>query len=120
MTRYLCQVDDLPESAARGFDPWSQGRDSMFVVRHAGRIHAYLDECPHIEGARMAWRKDGYLSGDRLHIVCHAHGARFDVETGLCVLGPCEGQLLTSIPLKILSNGELVIAAPPHSKETNP
>lgn len=47
----------------------------------------------------MAWRKDAYLSGDGQHIVCHAHGARFDIATGVCNLGPCLGHALTPVRL---------------------
>lgn len=47
----------------------------------------------------MAWRKDAYLSGDRRHVVCSAHGAHFDIASGLCTLGPCVGESLTPVAL---------------------
>lgn len=117
----LCHADDLPEGTSRGFDPAGAGRDTLFVVRHAGRLHAWLDACPHWRGAPMAWRKDAYLSGDRQRIVCAAHGARFDIDTGLCTLGPCIGESLTRVPLIETGSGPLEVALPlPTCEETNP
>jgi nitrite reductase/ring-hydroxylating ferredoxin subunit len=58
----------------------------------------------------MAWRKDAYLDGTGQHIVCAAHGAQFDIATGLCTLGPCLGESLTPLPLLIHHNGEVHLA----------
>ncbi len=107
----LCHLSELPEGGCRGFDPRGEGRDTMFVVRRGDALHAWRDACPHWEGAPMAWRKDAYLSGDRQHIVCHAHGARFDIASGLCLQGPCVGQSLTPVPLLVAEDGEIRLAA---------
>ncbi|MBL0420182.1 Rieske (2Fe-2S) protein [Ramlibacter sp. AW1] len=117
----LCHADEVPEGSSRGFDPAGSGRDALFVVRRASRVHAWLDACPHWRGAPMAWRKDAYLSGDRTAIVCAAHGARFDIASGLCTLGPCLGQSLTRVPLIENESGELLVQLPlPTFEETNP
>ncbi len=102
----LCHRDELPEGASRGFDPHGQGRDTVFVVRK-GSLHGYRNSCPHGPDTPMAWRKDAYLSGDGLHIACHAHGARFDIHSGVCVLGPCIGQTLTRIPVVQDEDGQI-------------
>ncbi|RUP34155.1 MAG: Rieske (2Fe-2S) protein [Curvibacter sp.] len=109
----LCHVDELPEGCSRGFDPLQQGQDSVLLVRWQGRFHAYLDACPHHGGTPMAWRKDAYLNavGDR--IVCHAHGAQFDIATGQCTLGPCLGQALTRLPIEQSPQGELCVPCHP-------
>ncbi len=108
--RWLCQLASLPDGGAKGFDPDGTGSDTLFLVRQGQEVHAWLDACPHMEGAAMAWRKDAYLSGDGRHIVCHAHGARFDIRTGQCLLGPCEGDALTSVPLHIDASGGIRLA----------
>jgi nitrite reductase/ring-hydroxylating ferredoxin subunit len=82
-----------------GLDPHGTGRDTVFVIRHAGRLFAYENRCPHYGDTPMAWRKDAYLDGSGTRIVCAAHGAQFDIETGACLLGPCLGQALTPVPL---------------------
>jgi nitrite reductase/ring-hydroxylating ferredoxin subunit len=52
----------------------------------------------------MAWRKDEYLNAARDRIVCAAHGAQFDIATGVCTLGPCLGQRLEPVVLCVRDN----------------
>lgn len=61
-TRALCRLDDVPEGESRGFDPFDQGRDSIFLVRQQARLYAYQNACPHVDGSPLAWRKDRYLN----------------------------------------------------------
>lgn len=97
----LCRQDDLEEGQARGFTVSGYDR-KVILVRRNGGITAYRDACPHYSaGTPMAWKTDAYLNGARTHLVCHAHGAQFDIETGKCVSGPCLGQSLTAIPIII-------------------
>jgi nitrite reductase/ring-hydroxylating ferredoxin subunit len=105
----IAGIDDLPDPGARGFDPLGVGRDTMLVVRRGQEIHAYADACPHFGDTPMAWRKDAYLNGDGTHIVCHAHGAQFEIATGTCVLGPCFGQSLTRIPIAVTEAGDICL-----------
>lgn len=102
--QHLCDFDDLPDGDSRGFDPDGRGQDTVLLVRRGERVYAYRDACPHLGGTPMAWRKDAYLSGDGQHIVCHAHGARFDIATGACVLGPCLGQSLERLSISIVTS----------------
>jgi nitrite reductase/ring-hydroxylating ferredoxin subunit len=105
----LCRTDEVADGEARGFDPWHSGRDSVFVVNHHGRLRAWRDACPHYGDVPMAWRKNAYLNLERTRIVCAAHGAQFDIETGLCTLGPCLGQWLQGLELTITSENDLYI-----------
>jgi nitrite reductase/ring-hydroxylating ferredoxin subunit len=106
----LCPANEIVEGSARGFDPEDNGQDSIFAVRVQGVLKVWRDACPHIDGAPMAWRKDGYLNAEATRIVCHAHGAEFLPENGLCVQGPCVGKRLTAIPSEINARGELCVA----------
>ncbi|MGN3966039.1 Rieske (2Fe-2S) protein [Burkholderia gladioli] len=106
----LVRVDALPDPGARGFDPDGLGRDTLFVVRRGAEVRAYLDACPHFFGeTQMAWRKDAYLNGDGTRIVCHAHGAQFDIASGECLLGPCLGQRLTPVEIDVTDDGDVVL-----------
>jgi nitrite reductase/ring-hydroxylating ferredoxin subunit len=105
----LCEFALLPAGAARGFDPEGQGRDTLFVVRRGDLLRAYRNDCPHWPGSPMAWRKDAYLNADSTRIVCHAHGAQFDIETGLCVAGPCIGQSLAPLDLYVDEGGNVLV-----------
>lgn len=103
----LCDFEQLADGSARGFDPLRTGRDTLFVVRRGEVLRAWRNACPHIDGAPMAWRKDAYLNADGSRIVCHAHGAQFDIDSGVCLLGPCLGQSLRALPLHITTNGQV-------------
>lgn len=105
----LCHLDGLAEGTARGFDTEGRGKPSMFVVRRGGDVFAYVDSCPH-HGTPMAWRRDAYLNAAGDRIVCAAHGAQFEVETGLCVLGPCLGDRLNPVSCR-LADGDILISA---------
>lgn len=111
----LCHLDDLPDGGARGFDPQRRGGDALFVVRRGQALHAWVDACPH-HGTPMAWRQDAYLNAARDRIVCAAHGAQFEIDTGRCVLGPCLGDALTPVPLILHDGGEVHLA----HQETTP
>lgn len=103
----LCSIAEVAEGQARGFAVPGLRR-KVVVVRKSGRVFGYLDSCPHYEGGTpMAWRTDRYLNGEGTHLACHSHGALFDVETGECVLGPCLGQSLTRVPLRVSALGEV-------------
>jgi nitrite reductase/ring-hydroxylating ferredoxin subunit len=108
-TVFLCRLDDLPDGDSRGFDPWHEGQDSVLVVRRGERVVGWRDACPHHGGTPMAWRKDAYLNFERTRIVCAAHGAQFDIETGACIVGPCLGQGLQPVELVITTTREIHI-----------
>ncbi|AND91494.1 Rieske (2Fe-2S) protein [Bradyrhizobium diazoefficiens] len=103
------RADEIGEGQSRGFDPHDCGEDTMFVVRWGGVLQAWRNACPHVDGAPMAWRKDAYLNADGSRIVCHAHGAEFLPDSGMCVQGPCVGKRLTAVPIIIDLRGELLV-----------
>ncbi|GIX13445.1 MAG: (2Fe-2S)-binding protein [Paracoccaceae bacterium] len=115
----LCRLDDIPDGEARGFLPDRRGRDRIFVVRQGGRVHGYLDSCPHHPGARMAWRKDGYLTVDGTRIRCAGHGALFRIDDGLCEQGPCLGSALARVGL-VVRAGEILLVAMPSLPDAAP
>ena len=106
----LCRADEIGEAQSRGFDPDAEGQDSLFVVRWQGQLHGWRNACPHIDGAPMAWRRDAYLNAEGTRIVCHAHGAEFVPDTGLCVQGPCRGERLSRLELVVI-DGELFVTS---------
>ena len=114
MPTYLCRLDEIVDGTARGFAIAGALRDTMFVVRRGDCVRGWLNACPHVDGAPLAWRKDAYLSADGQMIVCYGHGAVFDPTTGVCTSGPCVGQRLSPVPLDRDGEGMLSISdAPP-------
>ena len=107
----ICMVDDIPDGAARGVDPLGQGRDTMFVVRRGEKIFGWRNFCPHQGHEQMAWEKDAFLTHDSARIVCGAHGAQYEIDSGVCVAGPCVGKALTAVALEI-REGQVYVAGP--------
>jgi nitrite reductase/ring-hydroxylating ferredoxin subunit len=101
MTTSICHESDLVDGQARGFWPDEDGQDHFFIVRHEEKLYAWRNACPHVKGAPMAWKRNAYLSPDGKLVMCHAHGARFEPDSGLCVHGPCKGQSLECVPLSV-------------------
>ncbi len=106
--RRLCPVDDLPEGKSRGFAFGARSDDSVFVIRKGESIYVYENFCPH-NGTSMSWIQNSYLTGDGSKVECYLHGARFNIEDGVCVVGPCEGDKLHVVPHRIV-DGTLVIS----------
>lgn len=98
---FLCHLADLPEGGAVGFNPVGADYDTIFMIRRGGEIFGWQNACPHQNGARMNWKKDAFLNGDRSRIMCSAHGALFDIETGLCKIGPCIGKRLKPANIRV-------------------
>jgi len=107
----LCRFDDLADRSGKGFGFGSGGRRfEMFVVRRDGRVYGYVNVCPHA-GTPLDWTPDLFLTRDKANLLCATHGARFRIEDGFCVAGPCPGASLTPVPVAV-ENGNVVVAGP--------
>lgn len=104
----LCHLDDLLENEARGFDPLQRGRDALFIVKRRATLKAYRNRCPH-QGASLPWRKNAYLNADGSRVVCSAHGALFDIDTGQCLQGPALGQALEPMDVHETTEGSITL-----------
>jgi nitrite reductase/ring-hydroxylating ferredoxin subunit len=99
--RVICRLDDIEDSGARGFTIGSGDWPLRgFVVRMRTAVHGYINRCPHA-GHPLNLKPHQFLTRDSGLVLCSSHGALFEKATGLCVAGPCAGQLLRAVPLKI-------------------
>lgn len=108
----LCRVDDLPDPGARSF-AFGEGtaRRDVVVVRAGGHIFAYDNACPH-QGTPLETFPDRFLTPEGKLIVCSTHGARFRLDDGLCVSGPCKGERLKALRI-LLDDGWVALADAP-------
>ncbi len=106
--RVLCRVADIPDPGAKGFPSAPGGFYGLFAVRKAGVVRVYVNSCPHI-GVPLEPLPDRFLDTRKALIVCSAHGARFKIEDGHCVTGPCLGQSLEIVPHQEV-DGVVVVA----------
>jgi nitrite reductase/ring-hydroxylating ferredoxin subunit len=105
----LCALNDIPDGEARGFLPDARREDRVFLVRRGREVYGYLNTCPH-NWRPLDWAKDKFLNCPGGHIVCFAHGAHFDVASGVCTAGVCEGDKLISVPTRV-ADGEVLVPA---------
>lgn len=92
--------------------PSSQGRPrEALVLRDGhGEARAYENLCRHIPVPLDAGSRR-FLSAQRTHLLCGTHGAKFRLDDGMCVEGPCTG--LPLHPLSLLAeHGSLWIVDP--------
>lgn len=71
-----------------------------FVVRQRDEVYGYVNVCPHL-GRHLQWAPHHFLTKDKQNIICAAHGAVFEIDTGLCVGGPCLGDKLRPLAARI-------------------
>ncbi len=106
----LCEWRELPETGSKAFTLHGpQGAEEIFLVRMGDNVHAYRNQCPHT-GGPLDWVPDQFLDLDKRYIQCATHDARFRIDDGYCVAGPCAGQSLQSLPVEI-RGGEVFVKA---------
>ncbi|MFM9888898.1 MAG: Rieske (2Fe-2S) protein [Burkholderiales bacterium] len=107
MSVVLCPADEIGEGQARGFLVGEgAARRDVILLRRGGVVRAYVNSCPH-QGTPLETFPDRFLDADGL-LVCSTHGARFRVEDGVCVSGPCEGKSLQAIACVVCGENVLV------------
>ncbi len=108
LTRVICPLHELDDPGARGFT-MGEGDWPLkgFVVRKGDVVRAYLNHCPHA-GFPLNWQPHVFLAPDVAVIRCIMHGALFEIETGLCVAGPCPGKGLRPLPVHV-RNGYVLL-----------
>lgn len=101
LERVICPLHELADPGAREF---TMGNGDWplrgFVVRSGETVRAYVNHCPHA-GFPLNWTPDGFLAPHSRLILCSMHGAVFEIETGLCISGPCDGLRLRALPVRV-------------------
>jgi nitrite reductase/ring-hydroxylating ferredoxin subunit len=74
----------------------------------AERIFAYRNACPHT-GGMLDWDDEGFMSDSGEHILCQTHGALFQIDTGVCLAGPCLGDCLARVAVALDGQDQVVL-----------
>jgi len=99
--RALCRLDEIPNGEARGFVvEVGASSQEIFIVRKDKIAFGYLNSCPHAHWP-LEFIENQFMTLDKRHIQCVNHGARFEIETGRCLHGPCKGKSLNPFPIKL-------------------
>ncbi len=98
----VCRLDAIPDGGARGFvlPDTGDGVVRMIVLRSGASVCAYRNQCPH-RGTPLDLRPDDFLDREGRHLVCGTHGAIFRKDDGYCLAGPCAGDQLSPIEVRV-------------------
>ena len=110
----ICAADSIEPGSAKAFSlsritETDEARPfPIVVVRTAKNSYfGYVNTCPH-EGIWLNFGAGEFFSRDRAFLKCGRHGANFEIDTGLCVEGPCKGKSLEPIALAVI-DGEVCL-----------
>lgn len=97
----ICATDVLADPDSYGFEVVHEGETvEGFLVRFDGQYYAYRNSCPHT-GSPLDWVEHQFLDADGALIQCAVHDARFFIESGECVFGPCPGESLSKLVISV-------------------
>jgi nitrite reductase/ring-hydroxylating ferredoxin subunit len=104
----ICAASSIEPGTAKAFsllriNDAGENRPFPIVIvrKNAKEFFGYVNSCPH-EGLWLNIGSGSFFSEDRKFLRCGRHGAQFDIETGLCVDGPCKAASLEPVALAVL------------------
>lgn len=107
----VCALTDLDDPDSREFrigeGDWPF---KGFIVRKGDAVYAYQNFCAHV-GHPLNWQPDRFLTEDGSQIICASHGAIYEIETGVCVEGPCPGRELRKVSVEV-RDGVVYVTGP--------
>jgi nitrite reductase/ring-hydroxylating ferredoxin subunit len=109
----ICAEKDIPNRKCKAFSllrveedgserPWH-----ILVVRWDKQVFGYVNRCPH-EGVNLDWERNQFFDGTGKRLICGKHGSVFEVRTGKCVEGRCQGQSLEPVSVSIV-DGDICV-----------
>lgn len=96
--RLICGSDQLVDGGkgVRFEIKRPAGIEPAFVVRHNGRVFAYLNQCGHVP-VELDWQPAEFFDYTGHYLICATHGAMYAPESGRCVTGKCNGKGLRTL-----------------------
>src|SRR3989442_9315416 len=108
---WRCAAASVPPGRTATFRLECGGRPVRgVVVNFHGGHHPSLNLCAHDRKPPHPW-PHAFFSPDGQALVCSTHGAIFEPDTGFCTAGPCAGDRLTRLPLRV-EDASLVVTCP--------
>lgn len=102
--------DDAERGAGPRTEPWP-----IIVTRKRNKFFGYENLCPH-GGTRLDTVAGEFMDEEGNFIACGKHKAMFDLDTGHCFIGPCQGKALTPVEL-VIDDGDICITGVPLTDE---
>ncbi|WP_313692714.1 Rieske (2Fe-2S) protein [Halorarum halobium] len=81
--------------------------EEAFLTRLSdGTVVAFRNVCQHWTDVRLDSGDGGLVRNGE--VVCQKHGATFQLDTGICDFGPCEGAMLETVEVGV-EDGSVVL-----------
>jgi nitrite reductase/ring-hydroxylating ferredoxin subunit len=97
----LCRLDDIPDGGAIALDAaLASGVENLIALRRGAQVHVFFNVCPHA-GRQLDYAPGKFLLKDDF-LICAVHGATFNKADGLCIAGPCRGQHLRAVDVRVI------------------
>lgn len=108
--RVLCALTEIADGRAKDLDLGTpEAPLEIFLVRVGPAVYAYHNRCPHT-GSPLDWEPDDFLDAAGRYLLCHTHGALFEIADGGCIAGPCVGDRLSPVAVALDADGNVVLA----------
>ena len=104
----LCPLANIMDGEAKELT-YRSGKNiyDIFIQRLGDNAFAYTNVCPHA-GTPLNMDEGQFMEKTGRYLMCHTHGALFQLEDGLCVAGPCNGASLTVVEISV-NNGNIIV-----------
>jgi nitrite reductase/ring-hydroxylating ferredoxin subunit len=109
----ICSTYEIDDGGARGFvlaRPDESGANKpwpILITRKGNNFYGFENACPH-QGTRLDVVPGEFLDDDGNFLTCGKHRAQFDLDSGKCFIGPCQGKSLTPITL-VIDDGDVCL-----------
>lgn len=109
----ICATYEVDDGSARGFilaRPDENGKNKpwpILVTRKGNNFYGFENACPH-QGARLDTVPGEFLDEEGNFLTCGHHHAQFDLDTGECFIGPCQGKSLTPVTI-VIDDGDVCL-----------
>jgi nitrite reductase/ring-hydroxylating ferredoxin subunit len=88
--------------------PWDLHREAVVILDANDQPRAYLNRCKHLP-IPLALGGGSFFDSTRRYLMCATHGALYETTSGFCISGPCRGQVLTPIELRVDADGSMAL-----------
>jgi nitrite reductase/ring-hydroxylating ferredoxin subunit len=110
----ICAADSIERSNAKAFSLFrineageSRPFPIMVIRTHTDDYIGYVNSCPH-QGIWLNFGEGNFFTRDRAFLKCGRHGSVFEIDSGLCIEGPCKDRSLEPIALAVV-DGEVCL-----------
>jgi len=105
----VADADEVPEGETMLFTVRDDGGElgEAFLTRLSdGAVVAYRNYCRHWTDVRLDGGEGARVTNGE--VWCRKHGATFQLDSGVCDFGPCEGSMLETVGVTVADGGVYV------------